>query len=229
MAVRFSGASRLWGFALALALAGCAVNARKDTEEVEAQLKYAASENAVCRAWLRESDVYRRANETFVLDEDQVNTERKMALDRNASDNEKVDLLRLNNLAAVCRKKNLENFGRVHPEFVALIATWYAEDDALLAELLGDRVTIGEANRIVQTRLSARQTEAQTVGAGITRQLETPGQAEIADRQRAVSALRLWNDEQKEILQYRQRFSPEDTTRLTSCSYTEDDISCTMY
>lgn len=227
--MRLSGVSRVWAVVCVLVMTACSMQPRKDPQHIEAQLNFATSENAICQAWLKQSDVYQRLNKTFILHDDHSDAENKMAMDRNASDAEKADLLRLNNLAAVCRKSNLENFGRIHPEFVALLAAWYAQDDALLVELLEDRLSIGRANQIVHTRLSARQTESQTVGAIITEQLETSDQAESANRQPATDALQQWNREQQRVLQYRQRISPDDTTRLTNCSYSRDGIGCTTY
>lgn len=227
--MRLSGVSRVWALVCVLAVTACSMPARKDPQHIEAELKYATSETANCQAWLRQSEVYRRLENRFILHDDDGDAENKMGTDRNASDTEKADLLRLNNLVAVCRKSNLENFGRVHPDFVALLAAWYAQDDALLLELLEDRLSIGRANQIVHTRLSARQAESQTVGAIITQQLETSDQVESANRQRANDALQQWNREQQRLLQYRQRISPDDTTRLTTCTYTPEGIGCTTY
>jgi hypothetical protein len=148
--------SRLWTFAGVLTMMGCTIHSRKDLQDIETQLKHAISENETCLAWLKESDVYHRLDRTFILHGDDSYAATKTVIERNASDNEKMDLLRLNNLAAVCRKHNLENFGQVHPDFIALLAKWYAEDDALLVELLRDRLTIGHANQIVYARLITR-------------------------------------------------------------------------
>lgn len=208
---------------------GCTLQVKKELQQIETQLKYATSENATCQAWLKESDVYQRLNKSFIVYGDDWEAANKIIIERYPYDSEKADLLRLNNLAAVCRKNNLENFGRIHPDFVALLAQWYAEDDALLVELLRDRLTIGHANKIVYIRLSARHSASQTVGSTITQQLETSRPAEIADRQRAATALEQWNHEQRLILQQRQRISPGDMTRLTTCTYHGESISCKTY
>lgn len=224
-----SGVSRFWSFASVLALMGCTMQAKNELQDIETQLKYATSENATCQAWLRESDVYQRLNKNFIVHGDDSEAANKIIIERYPYNSEKADLLRLNNLAAVCRKNNLENFGHIHPDFVALLAQWYAEDDALLVELLRDRLTIGHANKIAYIRLSARHSASQAVGTTITQQLETSHQAEIADRQRAATALQQWNHEQQLILQQRQEISPGDMTRLTTCTYRGDNISCTTY
>lgn len=221
--------SRLCSTAVALTVLGCAIPGARDTRHIEAELKYASSESAVCQGWLRQSDVYRHLSNTFILHGDQSDAENRMAIERNASDSEKADLLKLHDRAAVCRRNNLENFGRVHPDFVALLAAWYSEDDALLVELLADRVSVGQANRVVHARLSARQAESQTVAATITEQLETSSRPATANRERAIRALQAWNREQRRILQYRQRISPADAGGLTNCTYAGDDISCTSY
>ncbi len=228
-AIRHSGVARFWTFACALALMGCTLHARKEVQHIESELKYATSENATCQAWLKTSDVYQRLNKNFIVDGDDSEAADKILIDRYPYDGEKVDLLRLNNLAAVCRKNNLENFGRIHPNFVSLLAQWYAQDDALLGELLRDRLTIGHANKIVYMRLSARRSESQTMGATITQDLETSHQSGMTDRQQAVTALQQWNHEQQLISQQAKRISPGDTTRLTTCTYHEDRISCTLY
>jgi hypothetical protein len=228
-AIRHSGVARFWTFACALALMGCTLQARKEVQHIESELKYATSENATCQAWLKQSDVYQRLNKSFILQENDSEAANKILIERYPYDSEKAELLRLNNLAAGCRKNNLENFGHIHPEFVALLAKWYAEDDALLVELLGERLTIGHANKIVSTRLSARRSESKTVGTTITQQLETSYQSGMADRRRAATALQQWNHEQQLVLQQQKQISPGDITRLTTCIYQGDRISCTTY
>jgi hypothetical protein len=224
-----SGVSRLWTFACVLALMGCTLQAKKELQQIETQLKYATSENATCQAWLKESDVYQRLNKNFILHGDDSEAANKIIIERYPYDSEKANLLRLNNLAAVCRKNNLENFGHIHPDFVVLLAQWYAEDDALLVELLKDRLTIGHANKIANMRLSARRSQSQTMGATITQELETSYKSGMADQQRAATALQQWNHEQQLLLQQRQRISPGDMTRLTTCTYLGESISCTTY
>ena len=227
--MRHSGVSRFWTFASVLALVGCTLQPQKEVQHIESQLKYATSENATCQAWLKESDVYQRLNKTFIVHGDDSEAANKIIIDRYPYDSEKADLLDLNNLAAVCRKNDLENFGHIHPDFVTLLAQWYAEDDALLVELLRDRLTIGQANKIVYTRHAARHSESQTMGSTITKDLETSHQSGMSDRQRAATALQQWNHEQQLILQQRERISPGDMTRLTTCTYLGDNISCTTY
>jgi len=228
-AIRPSGISRFWISAYVLALMSCTLHAKKDVQQIETQLKSATSENAACQAWLKESDVYQRLNKLFIMHRDDSQAANKIIIERYPADSEKVDLLRLNNLATVCRKSNLENFGRIHPDFVSLLAQWYAEDDALLVELLRGRLTIGHANKVVDTRLSARHSQSQTMGATITRELEGSHQSGTANRQRATTALQQWNHEQRLVLQHRKRISPEDMTRLTTCIYLGENISCTTY
>ena len=228
-AIRHSGVARFWTFACVLALMGCTLHARKDVQHIESQLKYATSENATCQAWLKTSTVYQRLNKNFIVAGDDTEAADKILIERFPYEGEKADLLRLNNLAAVCRKNNLENFGRIHANFVSLLAQWYAQDDALLGELLSDKLTIGHANRLVYMRLSARRSEAQTMGATITQDLETSHDSGASDRQRAVTALQQWNHEQQLISQQRQRISPGAITRITTCTYSEDRISCALY
>ena len=227
--MRHSSVSRFWTIASMLAVMGCTPQAQREVQHIETELKYATTENASCQAWLKQTDVYQHLNKSFILQENDSEAANKVLIERYPYDSEKAELLRLNNLAAGCRKNNLENFGQIHPEFVALLAKWYAEDDALLVELLRDRLTIGHANEIVSTRLAARRSESKAVGATITQQLETSYQSGMADRRRAATALQQWNQQQQLVLQQQKRISPGDITRLTTCIYQGDRISCTTY
>ena len=227
--MRHSSVSRCWAIASVLAVMGCTLQAQREVQHIETQLKYATGENATCQAWLKQSDVYQRLNKSFILQENDSEAANKIRIERYPYDSEKAELLRLNNLVAECRKNNLENFGRIHPEFVALLAKWYAADDALLVELLRERLTIGHANKIVSMRLSARRSESKTVGGTITQQLETSYRSGMADRRRAATALQQWNHEQQLVLQQQKRISPGDITRLTTCIYQGDSLSCTTY
>jgi hypothetical protein len=165
----------------------------------------------------------------LILNEDDSDTARKRTMERNATASEKEDVVRLNTLAAVCRKNNLENFGRVHPDFVALLAKWYADDDELTLELLKDEVTIGEANAIGDNRIAERKAQSKDAGARITRQLETSPQAESADRQRATAALRQWNYQQTLIWQTQQTSDSANKPTITNCTYLGNSISCTSF
>ena len=215
--------------AVVLALLGCGIQSQKRAQHIESQLKYAISENETCQAWLRKSDVYKRLDKILVLREDDSDVSRKIRIDRNAEVSEKEDLLRLNNLAAVCRKNNLENFGRVHPEFAALLAGWYAESDEALLELLKEEVTIGEANELANKRMAERKTQSDAAGSRITQQLETFHQTQAADRQRAVAAMQHWNDQQQLLLQNHQVSDALTRPTITNCSYRDNSISCTNY
>lgn len=227
--MRLSIWSRLGTFAGVLALTGCAIHGQKQARHIEGQLKYAISQNELCQAWLEQSDVYQRLETILILSEDDSHPAKKLLIERNAAESEKDDLVRLNNLAAVCRKNNLEYFGRVHDDFVALLATWYAENDELILDLLKDEITIGKANEIANQRIAERKTQSDSAGTRITQQLETSQQAEMADRERAVAAMRQWNHQQQLIWQNQQMSNSINKPTITDCNYIGNSVNCTTY
>jgi len=227
--MRLSSWFRLGIFAAVLAVMGCAPHAQKQVRHIETQLKHAISQNEHCQAWLKQSDVYERLEKIFILNEDDSDKARKLLVERNAVESEKQDLVRLNNLAAVCRKNNLQNFGRVHPDFVALLAQWYAQDDELMLELLKDEISIGKANEIGANRMAERKTQSKDAGARISQQLETSHQAEPADRQRAAAAMRQWNYQQTLIWETQQMSNSTSIPTVTNCEYLGNSIRCTSF
>lgn len=227
--LRHSVLSRACTLTLALALVGCASEGQKPPRQTENRLKYAIGQNERCQKWLRAHDVFQRLEDIFILNPDDIHAADKVLIQRTATDGEKQDLLRSHNLQAVCRKDNLENFGDLHPDFAALLAKWYAEDDRLLLELLNDRVAVGEANAITRKRMAQRPTQAAGAEPKITQQLEAREPTDMADRQSAITAMQQWHHQQQLLLKHYRTTQSTVRPTIIICDYTADGIACTKY
>jgi hypothetical protein len=218
--------SRLLTLALVASLMGCAAQTEPDQRGVEARLRDALNQNARCEAWLQNKEVYQRL--TSIMAFEVSGAETKLHIDRHARDEEKRDLLTLNNLTAECRKRNLENFGDLHPEFVTLAARWFAQDDAVLLQLLRDEITLGQANRALVTSREQRAASSQNAAATITRELEAAGHP-TADLESANRALQRWYREQALLLEYQRDIGVPERAPLTNCYYRGQRVICETY
>jgi hypothetical protein len=209
-------------------LTGCATQAQKQHQQMQTQLQYTLSENKRCQAEMKKEEAHQRVEATLISGENDPNAIKKMLINRVATQAEKEDLMVVYDRLAVCRKNTLNNLGSVHPDFVALLARWYSENDETLVMILKEEVTIGAANEVLNKRFAKRNDEWNAVANGIYQQLQTSYQIEMANRQRAAAAMQQWNYQQQ-LQQNQQLINSLNRPTTTNCYQVGNNINCTNY
>lgn len=214
----------------ALLLSACATpatQAQKQAQQMKTTIGQVINNVQICYSARKKDDAYQRINQIYILDENDPNALRKMMIDRYASEEEKEDFLKLQVLHDPCRRVALKGFGKVHPEMATLIASFYAENDELRAKLLKDKLTIGEANEIINNRIPKRKNAYNGVTHALHQQLNNSHQSEIKNRQRASAALQQTLYQQQILLQNQQAIDAARRPVNTHCSGWGNSINCT--
>ena len=172
-----------------LIVAGCATHAQRQYQQLETQYRAAFSSMNSCFETLRETSVMQRLNEIFIVDTNDPRTVEKLALRSHVTEQEAQDIVKFSVMRRPCYKIALEEFGQVHPEYVASLATVFAEADADLAKAINNELTIGEINQRSIDRVNRWQAEFLSIGQRIATQLNQAHQYEV--QQRAVGLQRM--------------------------------------
>ena len=146
-----------------LAAAGCATQAQREYVRMQQAAQTANANLKACVDGVHGSDVYARLNKVLILNENDPQAPEKMSIDRVATDAEKKDVLALHALMQKCRARALQDFGAIHPAYVALLAKWFSENDEEAAPLLQGKQTFGQINTITNRRLPVRRQEIMKV------------------------------------------------------------------
>jgi len=210
-------------------LAGCATQAQIQYKQMSSNMDKTRNESDTCYYKAEASDAYQKINRIYILDENDPKALKKMMINRYASKEEKEGFLELNAIITPCRGIALQGLSKVHPDFVTLYSKWYAENDGLIVQVLKGKITIGEANEIVNKWSAKRDGQYNDVSNGISRQLEGAHQSEIENRKRAGAALQRWSFQQQQILQNQQMINAVNKPRTTNCSYIGNTVSCRSY
>ena len=216
----------LYVAAFTLLVAACATQSQKQVQIMRSQIDYFATESEKCNSPIEQTDIYRRANQIMILPVDDPDAFHKMTIDRFATQSEKDDLLQLHSMVSVCRKQNIENAGKIYPSLVGVVAHLYAENDAALARLMNDAITIGEANVLTNNARADFDTESYSAFRDINQELSSAHQSELQDRQRAAAFLQQWSFQQQLLMQNQQLINSVNKPTVTNCNYIGNTFSC---
>ena len=176
------------------------------------------------------SDIYKQLNEVLIIDGRYDHRKiQKMALDRFATGEEKGWLLDFLEMNRPCRQIALEGSAEMHPLFVSMFASWFAENDETTVAIIQDEITLGDANRTINRRGPQRQAESIRLGQGITQGLEASHQQQEQQRVVATGKLQQWLYQQQLLQQNQQYINSLYRPRTTQCQYVGYQLQCTTF
>jgi hypothetical protein len=220
---------------IGFALAGCATQAQRQYEQLNAKYVAALGSLAGCLQSLKKTPVFQRRNEKFVLDLNDPRTVEKLASKAYVTQEEAQDIIDFSVLRKPCHKLAVEEFGKIHPEYVVSLAKMIAEADADAAKAINKELTIGEINQRGINRANQWQAEFMQIGQRITAQLNQAHQYELTQRQLAAQALQAWGYQQQVLYNQQQLINAtvlnntlNSTTRpvTMNCVYSGNMVSC---
>lgn len=213
----------------ALTLSGCATQAQMQYQQMLTQSQHAQKVYVDCQKGAQGTETWARLNSTFVLEANDTNAIRKMAIGRSATAEEKADLMEYRTKLQPCRQQALEGFGMVHPLYVSMLARWFSENDDLLLKLIKDEITVGEANRLSENKRSERIHEDMDASTQVAQQLQAAHQYELQNRAAAAAALQQWSFQQQLLQQNQQMINSLQRPAMTNCRFVGNQMYCTTY
>ena len=213
-------------------IAACATQAQRQYQQMNNQ--YLAAFNAMnnCLLPIMKLPVVERLNERFILkDINDPNTVQKLANKYYVTDQETEDLINFSIIRKPCHKVSIEEFGKVHPEYVVSLARLFTEADADIASAINKERTIGDFNRRTLDRVNQWQAEFTQIGQRITANLNQAHQYEMQQRQKAGQALQMWAYQQQQLNNQQRMINAVNMRRpvTTNCSYVGYSIVCRSF
>jgi len=210
-------------------LAGCATQAQQKYKQLEMQYISAFRSMNSCVQPLMEAPVVRRLNERFLFDTNDPRSVEKLALKTQVTEQEAKDLTDFSVLIKPCDKLAIEDFSKIHPEYVASLAKMFAEADADLAKAINKELTIGDINQRTVDRNNRWHAEFSQIGQRIESQLDQAHQYELTQRQIAAQSLRTWAYQQQLLNNQQQLINATKRPITTNCQYIGNILHCTQY
>lgn len=210
-------------------LAGCATQAQQKSKQFEMQYLSASRSINSCVQSVMETPVARRLSERFLLDENDPRSVEKLALKTQVTEQEAKDIIDSSVLMKPCQRLAIEEYSKIHPEYVTSFARLFAEGDADMAKVINKEFTIGDANQRLVDRWNRGRGEFSQIYQRIESQLNQAHQYELTQRQIAVQALQMWAYQQQ-VLSNQQRLINATTRPITTnCQYIGSSLHCTQY
>lgn len=210
-------------------LAGCATRAQWQYQQLEIQYLTALRFMDDCLRPLMETSVVNRLRERFLLDIYDPRIVEKLALKTQITQQEAQDIVDFSALRKPCHKLAIEEFGKIHPEYVASLARIFAEADADLAKAINKELTVGDLNKRALDRVNRWQAEFSQIGQRIESQLNLAHQYELTQRQIAAQALQAWAYQQQVLYNQQQLLNAATRPITTNCRYIGNSLHCTQF
>ncbi len=212
-------------------IAACATQAQQQYQQMNNQ--YLAAFNAMnnCFLPIMKLPVFERLSKRLILENNDPNTVQKLANKDYVTDQEAEDMVNLSIIRKPCHKISIEEFGKVHPEYVVSLARIFTEADADVASAINKERTIGEINRRTLDRVNQWMAEFTQIGQRITANLNQAHQYERQQRQKAVQALQTWSYQQQQLNNQQRMINAINMMRpvTTNCSYVGNSIVCRSF
>lgn len=222
--------------ALALVLSACATQAQRQLQQTANQLTVANDAATACYNKIKSVEAFQRLSKRFIMKKDEPGKLTKMAIEDYASKQEKEALIAYSAIEQECRSVALQEYGKVHPEYVILAAKLFTAMDGTRVKILKDEITVGKANQEAAQRRTEFDGEWHQIGQRITSQLQSAHQYEMQRRQAAAQALQTWSYQQEQLNYQRQQLYNQRQTInslnrpiMTNCAYFGSTLSCTSY
>ena len=210
-------------------LSGCATQAQRQYQQLDMQYHSALSSMDSCIQPLLETAVVHRLRESFLLDTNDPRVVEKLALKTYVTQQEAKDVIDFSALRKPCHKLAIEEFGKIHPEYVVSLARIFAEADADLAKAINKELTIGDINQRTIDRVNRWQAEFSQIGQRIASQLNQAHQYELAQRQLAAQALQAWSYQQQVLNNQQQLLKATTRPRTMNCYYIGTLLHCSQF
>ncbi len=212
-------------------IAACASQAQMQYQQMNNQYLAALDATKSCFLPIMKLPVFERLSEEFILDDNDPNTVQKLANKDYVTDQEAEDLVNFSIIRKPCHKVMIEEFGKVHPEYVVSLARLFTEADADIASAINKERKIGEFNRRTLDRANRWQAEFTQIGQRITANLNQVHQYEMQQRQKAGQALQTWAYQQQQLNNQQRMINAVNMRRpvTTNCSYVGYSIVCRSF
>ena len=223
---------KLSPFFLVCVLVGCTTQAQRQYQQMEIGYQSALRSMNDCLLRLLETSAADKLKERFVLEANDARTVEKLATKAHVTADESQAIIDISVLRKPCHKIAIEEFGKVHPAYVASLARLFAEADADLAKAINRELTIGELNQRTIERANRWQAEFTQIGQQIVSQLNQAHQYEMTQRQIAAQALQTWAYQQQVLYNQQQIINAVNASRVTAmptamtCRFIGNMIHC---
>jgi hypothetical protein len=181
-----------------------------------------------CRENIANNPQYAPISAKTVLGSDAGDMPLEMLTDKTTASKSEIGLIyKAHKEIQDCRKIALEGLAKVHPIAVGPAIEAFDEQDKLLVELIGDKITWGTYNQQSKTLAAQTKLKLSQAGQQIDAQLQNQHQAEIAQRQQAAAAIQQWSYQQQVLANQRAAINAVNRPVITNCNYVGTTASCT--
>jgi len=213
----------------ALLLSACATQAQLQYQQMSTNMEQTKNVTDACQANMEKNDAYQRLAQTLILKDNDVEALKKMMINRYATKEEKEDLIEVYALLESCRSIVLKGMEKVHPDYVALYSSFFAEDDEISLRLLKDEITIGRANELYEKMLVELIEKHTAVAKALGKWLDDSHYAEMEIIQRNSAALQQTLYQQQLLRQNQQAINAARQPVRTNCNAWGNSINCRSY
>ena len=203
--------------------------AQYQANEIQNQYQIAENDINQCFKEITLQDFYYRLRESFVLDPDDPNRAKKLANNNYATDQNIADLFDLAFKRKPCQKKMLEDYGKIHPDYVNVLSKLFLDADQSIADAANRKITIGELNKKTLDNLNYFLSEHQRIYGQLSSKLQQSHAYEIQQRQQASQNLAKWLQVQQQIYNQQLLINSINRPIMTNCYYQGAFLNCTSY
>lgn len=221
---------------LALIAASCATQAQRQFQEMNMRAEEAFKANEACYDAAEATPAGQRTTEFLITKANDPEAIQKMAINRYVTDEEKQVIIDYRNSVQPCRSEMIEAFSKIHPDFVNLLAKWYAKNDEDILRIVEGEVTIGESNKDLNNLIPKRRAEWTRVSEKVVAQLQSAHQSEMQNRAATAAALQRWSYQQQLLHQNQQMINAlqrstftQPSIKQTNCRFIGSTLNCTTY
>jgi len=206
---------------------GCASQSRR--QQLYSQFQFANNSTNSCMQAFMQTAVFNKLSEKLIYTKNDPRMIEKLALKTYATEKDVKVIFESVALLMPCRKRMIQEFGKVHPDFVTVLANVFVEATADMVAMINKEMAFGEANQNTLNRINKMDPEFRQIGKRITSQRNHLHQYEVSRRQRAAQALQSWSYQQKVLDALQQLTIKKSYSSIMNCKYTGNTVSCIQF
>ncbi len=178
---------RIVALAFATTLGGCATQAQMAAYQIQQNVVAGVKISEDCMAKFRTLPVYGRLNQDFIVEDNDPDSARKLAITRRISSEQATDILEAVQIMETCEAPAWQLVAAAVPSLAPVIKQMNREWEQGIQQAVANRAPIGEANKSVKDHRERASALGSQVGQELSNQLVRAHNSEIAQQQQAAA------------------------------------------
>ena len=178
---------RIVALAFATTLGGCATQAQMAAYQIQQNVVAGVKISEDCMAKFRTLPVYGRLNQDFIVEGNDPDSARKLAITRRMSSEQATDILEAVQIMETCEAPAWQLVAAAVPSLAPVIKQMNREWEQGIQQAVANRPPIGEANKSVKDHRERASALFSQAGQELSNQLVQAHNSEIAQQQQAAA------------------------------------------